>query len=91
MNLNRKEVEYVHVVAVAFKNEDNKLELGVWGYRKAEDAQRRFERIMAQHEKYQAINQESPLASTETFIVGIFDNFEESVMLEVAPGEGIEN
>lgn len=84
-------VEYLHIVVVAFSNEESKIELGVWGYRTSEDAQKRYERVMEMHHKYEANKRESPLLATETFIVGVYDDFEQSLFVETAPGEVKEN
>jgi len=84
-------LEYVHVVVMAFRNEENKLELGVWGYRNADDATQRFHRVMEMHRKYEARGDVSPLVTTETFLVGIYDNFEQSLFLECGPSETLEN
>lgn len=84
-------LDYVHIVVMAFKNEDNRLELGVWGYRTAEDATQRFNRVMEMHNKHENSGHESPLVATETFIVGIYDDFEQSLFVEVSPSEIKEN
>jgi hypothetical protein len=74
-----KELEYVHVVVVLFRNEDGQPELSIWAYKNADDAQKRFERLKEAHESNP---EESPLIKTETFMAGIYENFEQSLFSE---------
>ena len=85
------EIEYLHVVVMAFMNEDRKVELGVWAYRDMEAAQQRFNRVMSMHKKYEEMGMKSPLVSTETFLIGVYDSFEQSLFVETAPEEIKEN
>ena len=84
-------LDYIHVVVMAYKNEENKVELGVWAYKDGEDANKRFHRVMEMHNKYKTAGQTSPLISTETFLVGVYDTFDQSLFLEVGPEETKEN
>ena len=79
-----KELQYIHVVAVGFRNEQGKLELTVWAYHNREDAQKRFERLMKSHKNNPDV---SPLITTESFMVGVYENFEQSLFTEGEPGK----
>lgn len=74
-----KELQFVHVVTVAFLNEHRKLELSVFVYHNQEDAQKRFNRLMELHNRNP---ENSPLVTTETFLAGVYENFEQSLFSE---------
>jgi hypothetical protein len=74
-----KELDYVYVVSIIFRDENGRVDQSVFVYRHAEDAQLRFERLKEQH-KLAGMN--SPLISTATFMAGVYENFEQSLLAE---------
>lgn len=74
-----KDLQYVHVVTALIRDEQRRPEFLVWAYNSAEDAQKRFERLIAMHKAY---GERSPLIKTETFLTPIYEKFEQSVMDE---------
>jgi len=79
-----KELQWINIVVLAFRNQDNKLELSTWAYHKEEDARRRFEKVMEYHKLAGA---ESLLISTETHLVGIYESFEQSEFVNSGEGQ----
>lgn len=78
-----KELEYCHLIVVVFFNKRGELDLGVWGYRNPNDAARRFERIVAIDKDNVSKGFKSPLIHVERFMVGMYENFEQSLFGEV--------
>jgi len=73
------DLQYVYVVVLLFRNEQNRPELTVWTYKDANDAQKRFERLMEIHNRNPT---GSSLILTETFMSGVYDNFEQSLFTQ---------
>ena len=74
-----KDLQYVHIVVVLYRNEEGNVDHSVWVYKNIEDAQKRFEKLKAKHE---ANPHESPLIMTQSFMAGVYENFEQSVLAE---------
>lgn len=75
-------LDFVHIVVTLFRNPMGKPELSVFAYKNQEDAQKRFDRLMAFHNSVEGQEQQSPLILTETFYAGIYETFEQSLFVE---------
>lgn len=77
-----KELPYCHIVVIAFVNKEAKLELAVWGYQNPDDAEKRFNRVIKANEEYEKYGVRGPVISAERFMVGLYENFEQSLFGE---------
>ena len=79
------ELPYAHVVVVAFRNPENRLELSVWGYQKQEDCEQKFNEIIEVHK---STGESSPLIACQCFMIGLYENFGQSQFMQLGDLEG---
>lgn len=75
-------LQFIHTVSAAFVSEKGKVEMTVWAYHTKEDADKRFARLKEMHDEYEKRGQRSPVLVCDQGMLGIYDNFEQSLLTE---------